>query len=89
MRKSRFTESQIVAILKAAKAGVPVADLLRHFRTQPRRGDRRCGCPSRGSTTGDARTCRAPPIIGPADGNHSCGNGSDPGARRPPVVPIG
>jgi putative transposase len=29
MRKSRFTESQIVAILKEGEAGVPVAEILR------------------------------------------------------------
>ena len=31
MRKSRFTEEQIVAILKEGEAGVPVADLLRRY----------------------------------------------------------
>ena len=29
MRKSRFTESQIVSILKDGEAGVPLADLVR------------------------------------------------------------
>ena len=29
MRKSRFTESQIVAILKESEAGMPVAEILR------------------------------------------------------------
>ena len=29
MRKSKFSESQIVGILKEAESGVPVADLLR------------------------------------------------------------
>jgi len=31
MKKSRFTESQIVNILKEAEAGVPVADLIRRY----------------------------------------------------------
>jgi len=31
MRKSKFSESQIVGILKEAEAGVPVADLLRQY----------------------------------------------------------
>ena len=33
MRKSRFTESQIVAILKEGEAGVPVAELTRNHGT--------------------------------------------------------
>jgi putative transposase len=32
MRKSKFSETQIVAILKDAESGVPVADLLRKHR---------------------------------------------------------
>ena len=31
MKKSRFTDSQIVAILKKAEAGTPVADLCREY----------------------------------------------------------
>ena len=31
MKKSRFTDSQIVAILKQAEAGTPVADLCREY----------------------------------------------------------
>jgi putative transposase len=31
MRKSRFTESQIVEILKQGEAGVPIAEILRQY----------------------------------------------------------
>ncbi|MBS1134918.1 MAG: transposase [Burkholderiaceae bacterium] len=31
MRKSRFSVEQIVAVLKQAELGMPVADLIRHF----------------------------------------------------------
>ena len=43
MRKSRFTESQIVGILKEGEAGVPLADLVRKHGI------------SRGSSTGGQR----------------------------------
>lgn len=37
MRKSKFSETQIVEILRAAESGVPVADLLRkHGSARPR-----------------------------------------------------
>jgi len=42
MRKSKFSESQLVGILKDAESGVPVADLLRKYgvpATQVGRGD--------------------------------------------------
>ena len=31
MRKSRFTESQIVGIVKEGEAGIPIADLVRKY----------------------------------------------------------
>ena len=33
MRKSRFTESQIVDILKQGEAGVPIAEILRQHKS--------------------------------------------------------
>ena len=49
MRKSKFSESQIVGILKDAESGVPVADLLR-----------KCGVSRRRSSSGEVSTA-APP----------------------------
>jgi hypothetical protein len=37
MRKSRFTESQIVDILKKGAAGGPIAEILRQHTTSARR----------------------------------------------------
>jgi len=31
MRKSRFTESQIVGVLKQGEAGIPIAEILRQY----------------------------------------------------------
>jgi hypothetical protein len=39
MRKSKFSESQVVGILKEADAGVPVADLLRRHGVSQALGD--------------------------------------------------
>ena len=36
MRKSRFTESQIVEILKQGEAGVPIAEILRQHNSAGR-----------------------------------------------------
>ncbi len=51
MRKSRFSESQIVGILKDADGGVPVADSPPEVRgqPQPRRSARRGGPVVRGA----------------------------------------
>jgi putative transposase len=52
MRKSKFSESQIVAILKDAESGVAVADLLRKHGVSKATffkwgGARTAACPSR------------------------------------------
>ncbi|MBT9161444.1 MAG: hypothetical protein DDT26_02750 [Dehalococcoidia bacterium] len=37
MKKSRFTDSQIIAVLKRAEAGAPVPDLCRELASAQRR----------------------------------------------------
>ena len=50
MRKSRFTESQIVSILKDGDAGIPLAELVRNTASAGRRtspGSRSTPAPDR------------------------------------------
>lgn len=52
MRKSRFTESQIVAVLKEGEAGVSVAELCRKHGVIPLHGRSRFAKPSTSMTLG-------------------------------------
>jgi hypothetical protein len=64
MRKSRFTESQIVSILKQGESGVPIAEILRqHGISKATRAARRPvaegHCPLAGARRGRAACPRA------------------------------
>jgi hypothetical protein len=45
MRKSRFSESQIVAILKEGEAGVPIAEIVRNHSSGGGESTRERRCP--------------------------------------------
>jgi hypothetical protein len=50
MRRSRFSEEQIIGVLKEADAGIPVLDLCREH-GRPRTGSSSSCWPRRNSTT--------------------------------------